>query len=302
MRILVTGSTGFVGRNLVPTLLKDQHQILELTRSKEKSFSLFNDLTIKHQISDDQTDLKTAIQQFNPEIVIHLAALLTASDDYGLMTKLIDSNITFLCRVLDALKGINIKLFVNTGTFAEYFYGDGIMQPAYLYAATKTASRAFLDYYSKSYNFKQTTVVPYTIYGQKDSQKKIIDIILDSIESKIPIDLSPGEQVLDFIHIEDVTKLFLRIIEKTDSLPQKSNILAGTGKGTSLKQLAEIIEEITGEKTKINWGGKPYRNSDVMYAVADTHNMYELWNLLPINSLKLGIKKYISLINDNMQK
>lgn len=297
MRILVTGSTGFVGRNLVPALLKDQHQILELTRSKEKSFSLFNDLTIKHQISDDQTDLKTAIQQFNPEIVIHLAAMLTASDDYEIMNKLIDSNITFLCRVLDALKEINLKLFVNTGTFAEYFNGDGILQPAYFYAATKTASRAFLDYYSKAYNFKQTTVVPYTIYGQQDSQKKIIDIILDSIESDIPIDLSPGEQILDFIHIEDVIKLFLRIIEKTDSLPQKSNILAGTGKGTSLKQLAKIIEEITGEKTKINWGGKPYRNSDVMYAVADTNYIYDLLNLLPKVSINLGLRKYINQKN-----
>ena len=197
MRILITGSTGFVGRNLVPILLKKSNLILEITRNIDKSNSLFGDSTEKYLITDEQEAFKLAIKQFNPEIVIHLAAMLTAADDYESIQKLLNSNISFLCRLLDALKETQIKLFVNTGTFAEYYKGDGVLDPAYLYAATKTASRAFIDYYSKTSNYKQITIVPYTIYGGRNSQKKIIDIIFDSIKSDVPIDLSPGNQLLD---------------------------------------------------------------------------------------------------------
>jgi nucleoside-diphosphate-sugar epimerase len=207
-------------------------------------------------------------------------------DDYNSLNKLLNSNIQFFCRLLDALKETNLKLFINTGTFAEYYKGDDTFDPAYLYAATKTASRFFLDYYSKVYNFKQATVVPYTIYGGNDTQKKVIDIIYDSIDSETPVDMSPGEQVLDFIHIDDVVNFYLTLLDKINDLPEKSNFKLGTGIGHTLKDVASIIESITGKKTNINWGGKEYRKSDVMYAVADKPETI-LWNY------KIGIEQGI---------
>lgn len=270
MNIIITGSTGFVGRHLIPKFIQKNHQILELTIEPEISEHLYGSKTRKHLITDDQKALSDTIEQFKPDIVIHLASFLTSADDYLVMQKLINTNILFFCRLLDALKNSGIQLFVNTGTFAEYFKGDNIFDPSYLYAATKTASRTFLDYYSKVYRFKQATVVPYTIYGGVDTQIKIIDLIYDSIYSNIPLDLSPGEQVLDFIHIEDVADFYVTLVDNYSKLPDKSNFQLGTGTGTNLKQLAHYIEEATRKQTKINWGGKSYRPSDVMYAVADT--------------------------------
>lgn len=294
MNILITGSTGYVGRHLVPKLIEKGHQVLEITRNISKSNQLYGDKTKKYQISDDQEKFTKEVTQFKPEVVIHLAAYLTASDDYATLQKLLNSNIEFLCRLLDTLKNTELKLFINTGTVAEYYKGDKVLDPAYLYAATKTASRSFLDYYSKVYKFKQATVVPYTIYGGIDSQKKIIDIIYDSLDNPTPVDLSPGEQVLDFIHINDVTNFYLQIINNYEKIPNKSIFQLGTGKGTTLRQLAEIIETKTGKKANINWGGKPYRPSDVMYAVADTkyQQMFLDDNFLPID-INEGIKFYL---------
>lgn len=155
-----------------------------------------------------------------------------------------------MSKILDAVKTNELKLFVNTGTFAEYFKGDGELLPAYFYAATKTASRAIVDYYANAYNFKQTTVVPYTIYGGVDTQKKIIDLIFDSTNSKEPLQLSPGEQVLDFIHIDDVVNFYLSLIDNINILPNTSEFKLGTGIGTNLKELAKIVEEVSGEKNK----------------------------------------------------
>jgi nucleoside-diphosphate-sugar epimerase len=143
------------------------------------------------------------------------------------------------------------------------------------------------------YSFKQATVVPYTIYGGQDTQKKIIDIIYDSITSVTPIDLSPGEQVLDFIHVNDVIDFYLHLIDNAELLPLKSNFKLGTGTGHTLKQLAGIIEDITKEKTNINWGGKSYRPADIMYAVADIGNQSNLFGWYPKFKLPNGIKTLI---------
>jgi nucleoside-diphosphate-sugar epimerase len=285
-KILITGSTGFVGRNLVPKLIFEGFEVLEITRDISKSLSLFRDKTKK--IVVDDILFKQKVVDFKPDIVIHLAAYLTSSDSIVDIEKLLNTNLFFLSKLLDALSNSSIKLFVNTGTFAEYFYGDNLFLPAYYYAATKTASRSIVDYYSNAYRFKQATIVPYTIYGGKDSNKKIIDIIFDSIESKEKIDLSPGNQILDFIHINDVLEFYIKIIHNEVNLPIKTNFKLGTGIGHSIKDLANLIEKKTGKKTNINWSGKDYRKSDVMYAVADlTDNFFIDWS--PSISLSEGL-------------
>lgn len=289
MKILITGSTGFVGRHLVPELIQSGNQVLEITRDVEKSNLLFGDTTTK--IGTNAKNFKSEILAFNPEIAIHLASYLTASDQWSDVQKLVNTNILYLSKVLDAVAEVDLKCFINTGTFAEYFKGDNEFMPAYYYAATKTASRAIVDYYANTYGFKQTTIVPYSIYGGQDSQKKIIDIIFDSITSDEPLQLSPGEQVLDFIHMDDVVSFYKIVVANYDRLPQKSNFKLGTGKGHSLKQLAKIIETVTNGKTNIAWGAKDYRKSDVMYAVADLRYAKRILDWRPRISLKKGIKK-----------
>lgn len=294
MKILITGSTGFVGRHLVPKLIERNYKILELTQRLEYSEELYGNNTEKYFITEKQEELVNCIETFNPEIVIHLASYLSSNDDFNTLNKLLNTNLFFFCRVLDALKNTDLKLLINTGTFAEYQNGNNVFDPAYLYAATKTASRSFVDYYSKIANYKQVTVVPYTIYGGNDTNKKIIDIIYDSIESQIPIDLSPGEQVLDFIHINDVIDFYLHIIDNSDKITDKTNFHLGTGIGHTLREVAQIIEETTKKKTNINWGAKAYRPTDVMCAVADLQILKITINWLPEFSLKKGIKKYIN--------
>jgi nucleoside-diphosphate-sugar epimerase len=297
MKILITGSTGFVGKNLMQKLISEGHEILELTRSIKKSKELFGNETTKLKITD--TKFKKKIVAFMPQVVIHLASYLTSSDKLKDINKLIDANIYFLSKVLDAVSAVDLKLFINTGTFAEYFKGDDNLEPAYFYAATKTASRSFVDYYSTSYKFKQCTIVPFTIYCSNDSQKKIIDIIYDSTNNNVPLDLSPGEQVLDFIHIDDVTDFYMTVLGNLNKLSRKSNFKLGTGIGHSLKELATKIEEVTQLKTNINWGGKQYRKSDVMHAVADIANLKKLFGWEPKISLEAGLLKVFELKDIN---
>lgn len=291
-KVLITGSTGFIGRHLVPKLIVNNFQILEITRSIEKSTQLFGDSTSKVQVSDAL--FKEKIKKFDPEIVIHLASYLTSSDELTHVEKLIESNLLFLTKVLDSISETNLKLFINTGTFAEYFKGGDELIPAYFYAATKTASRSLIEYYSNTYNFNYTNVIPYTIYGGNDSNKKIIDLIIQSLDSSLPLDLSPGEQILDFIHINDVVDFYCELVLNYAEIKNKSIFKLGTGKGHTLKEVASIIQDLTSKRVNINWGGKKYRKSDVMYAVADISPREKILGWEPKVTLAEGIKELIN--------
>lgn len=270
MKLLITGATGFIGRYFVPAILmyKNTETALIITRNIDKSKQLFTHSKCKFcQIEDIKL-----ISEFNPDIVIHLAAKLTSSNNSDVIDDLIDSNIKFGIKLLDTLKNCsNLKLFINFGTFAEYRLGPDKVNNAYLYSATKTAFRTFLDYYSELSGYKYIHVVPYTIYGGIDSSKKIMDYITDSFNSQSPIKMSGGEQVLDFIHIKDVVRFLKFIIEnksKWKKIPSGETIHLGTGKGTSIQMLSKIMEKKYGSKCNIAWGTLPYRERDVMYAVA----------------------------------
>lgn len=293
MNIVITGSTGFIGRHLTPALVEQGYNILEITRSIEKSTTLFGQATNKHLLTKDNNSLKLVLEKFRPEVCIHLASFLTSGDSYQDMEKLVDSNLLYLLRLLDALKGSGVKFFTNTGTFAEYFKGDDCINPAYLYAATKSASRYFVEYYSNVYGFKHATVVPYTIYGGTDSQKKLIDLIYDSLLSDITVELSPGEQILDFVHVNDVVDFYLRLIKNYSRIPTHKVFKLGTGEGTSIKQLAELMEILSGKKANIAWGAKPYRPRDIMLAVADTSEQTKLFNWKASINLREGLQMYL---------
>ena len=228
-------------------------------------------------------------------MVIHLAAYLTSMDDAVSIDKLLDSNLVLGTNLLDALKGTGLKFFINTGTFAEY---DGAaLSPAYLYAATKTAFRPILQYYSNIAGFRIVNVIPYTIYGGISTSKKLIDLVYESVKAAAPVAMSPGEQVLDFIHIDDVVNFYITLIQNTVALEEKYyDVHLGTGKGTTPKQLEQLMEGIMQQKTNIDWGGRPYRSNDTMYAVAPESKLMTTLHWQPTITLEQGLKKYY---NDN---
>ena len=289
-KIIITGSTGYVGRNLIPKLIEDKHQILELTRSVKKSQDLFGGRTLKFELNSSQEQLKNKIIDFSPEICIHLASYLSSSDEFNDAKKLINSNITFLINLLDCFKFCDLDYFINTGTFAEYSCNNDELEPAYLYAATKSASRIFIDYYSKMYKFKYCTIIPYSIYGKSDSNKKILDIIYDSLGNNDCTALSPGNQILDFIHINDVVYYYRTLIKKLDLYDNKNVHKLGTGTGHTLKELVKIFENLSNKKANIKWGAVKYRKNDIMSAVSPNNTIFDR---KPI-ALEEGVKLYIN--------
>jgi CDP-paratose synthetase len=206
--------------------------------------------------------------------------MVTSRNEKEIIDSILDANIIFGVKLLDALKEcFDLKLFVNIGSFAEHRLGVDKIDNAYLYSATKTAFRQFVDYYSKLCGYKYIHVVPYTIYGGNDSQKKIINYIIDSFESTTPVKMTNGEQILDFIHISDVVSFFIHVVNNINNFTELSTgetLHLGTGIGTSIRDLVELLENKFQKKANIEWGVLPYRDRDVMHAVAPIEKLMEL--------------------------
>lgn len=286
MKLLITGTTGFVGRHLVKELEKNpDYEILSVSRDIVRAKQLFDNKRIQYCTISD----RNLITAFNADVVIHLASKLTSSNSTKILDDLIDSNIRYGVHLLDTLKNCSgLKLFLNFGTSAEYRLGADKVNNAYLYSTTKSAFRVFLDYYSELCGYKYLHIVPFTIYGGESSQKKIIDLIKDSLNSDEPQKMSAGEQILDFIHVDDVANFVIFLLNntaRTELLHNGETLFLGTGKGTSLRQLATEIEKAAQSRCNIVWGARPYRDRDIMHAVAPIGKLIDMgWR--PSISLK----------------
>lgn len=293
MKIVITGATGFIGQNFIPMLVKaaPEVEILTINRSVEKAKTMFPQPQCKHISVEEMAQ----IVDFNPEIVYHLATLSTSRNDWDIIEPMMEANITFGVKLLHYVSQCpQLKLFVNIGTFAQYRLGTQQVSDAYLYSATKTAFRSFVEYYSNQYGFKYVQLVPYTIYGGKDTAKKLIDYIIVSTTSEVPVDMTLGEQILDFTHVEDVAGLFIHIMQNLslfENIPNGEEFHVGTGKGTSPRELAALVEKEFGRKCNINWGGRPYRPMDTMHSVAPIAKNLELLHWRAQVSVEEGVKR-----------
>lgn len=291
-RILITGASGFVGSFLIPKLLKNKNELLIISRSPER----INDIYGK-SVTVCKVDQQEIISEFLPEIAINLATYSSSADDIETQKKIIDANIIFLSKLLHALKSNKELLFINTGTFAEYFTNSNELDPAYFYSATKTAGRYLIKYYSQAYSFKTVHVIPYTLYGPNDERKKLIHFLIDSLDSKTPIKTTKGEQILDFLYIDDLIDLYAKIINKHNLIEDGVEFKAGTSIGSSIKNVVKIIEKITNKTANIEWGAIPYRRRDTMQAIANIYTTQNILDWHPKYNLEQGLTQMLKKDN-----
>ena len=120
---------------------------------------------------------------------------------------------------------------------------------------------------------------------------------MESFSAEKPVDMTKGEQILDFIHVDDVSGFYVHILEHPDLFYKQKNgeeFHLGTGVGTSIRQMVAMFERVKGSKCNINFGGRPYRDMDIMHAVAPIAKNMELVDWKAKISLEEGIRMMIN--------
>jgi len=266
-KICITGSTGFIGQNLIESLLRDNNdlKISVIVRTPQPNSSIQSS-KIKHFYDDGNTN--SLVNFFCDEkfdLVIHLASLYLKDHQSVEITELLDANIIFGTRVLEATIKAGVSYFINTGTTWQYVNKDNL--PANLYAASKNAFLEITKYYTDISDLYLATIMLNDTFGPNDTRRKIFNIWKD-LEEGQTLSMSPGEQIIDILFIDDVVSAFRMLINQIFNDPNRkyaNKIFSVTSKQSyRLKELSFIFEMVSKKKLNIVWGALEYRQREVM--------------------------------------
>jgi nucleoside-diphosphate-sugar epimerase len=289
-RVLITGSTGFIGSSLVAALSKEGWNVHVLVREQSKLPSLAATCTV-HRFDGKMSSMNQIMSSSKPEAVIHIASQFLSEHTADDIDRLIESNILFGTQLLDSMARNGVRRILNTGTSWQHFQ-DKEFDPVNLYAATKQAFESIAEYYVQAHEFSVSTLYMFDTYGPGDTRKKLIPLLLDALMSGTELQMSPGEQLIDLLFVDDVTQAF-SIEAKALMLRGQSNLRFGLSSESrvTLKQLVGIFEQVAGKKLSINWGGRLYRNREVMTPWTKYNH---LPNWAPKVNLISGIRRVIA--------
>lgn len=263
---LVTGATGFVGGHLARRLVRDGWQVHILSRAGSRLPAAPEFAHVTNHVHEGDTESMVAcVAQVKPDVVFHLASLFLSQHATRDIEPLIQSNVLFGNQLLEAMKANGVSRIVNTGTSWQH-YNNEVYNPVCLYAATKQAFEAILEYYIQAEGFKAITLKLFDTYGPDDPRPKLFHLLNKAATSGIPLDMSAGEQLIDLVHIDDVTEAYViaakRLLE--GKVLHHERYAVSSGQTLSLRKIVDVYAQATGQNVPVNWGVRPYRHREVM--------------------------------------
>lgn len=299
MKILMTGLTGFIGHHLGERLVRDGHEVFAIVRPTSKIDDLSANLrrNVKffvysetNTVLDIVTDL--CVDGNRPDVVYHLATNFLNAHQFDDIKFLIQSNITFGTELLDAMTANNVFNFVNAETFAQHFE-DADYSPTNLYAATKQCFSDIVKFYVEANQTRCISLCIFNTYGSNDKMMRILGLLKKISETGETLKMSPGGQLIDIVHVDDIVDAFVLAGEY---LAASKYDYCGTYGLSSmnpipLREVVRIFEDVAGKKLAIEWGGRPYRQREVM---VPWKSFKTLPGWSPRVTLREGIAKILS--------
>lgn len=264
---LITGATGFVGAHVTRRLLAEGWRVHVVARP-ESSLALLGEaapaLTV-HRHAGATEQLIDIVRQAQPQVVLHLAALFLARHTPADIEPLVRANVLFGAQLLEAMHLNQATRLVNAGTSWQH-YENAAYNPVNLYAATKQAFEALAVYYQQAGGLKMITLSLFDTYGPGDPRPKLFYLLQQAARTGQPLVMSPGEQLIDLVHVADVARAFAQAASllTQPECPPFAEYAVTSGQPLPLKELVSRYEAALGHPLPVTWGARPYRDREVM--------------------------------------
>ncbi len=307
--ILITGAAGFIGANLANRLASTKNNVTILIRKKTNLWRINHNISkfnIKYADIMNDKDVSKVIKITKPDIVFH-SATYGVYPNQNNFEKMIKTNLIGTKNLLESLSNYNdLEKFVNIGTSFEYsskkqpIKETDLSNPSTIYGITKNAQTNISQYFAIQKKLPTISFRIFSTYGRYDEPGRIIHDIMYSAINKNKINLSSKQTVRDFIHIDDVIDALVLASRKKSLTGEVFNI--GTGKEYSLKQIADLIQNLTNTKLNISWGHKDkIREFDKINGknIADIKKSTRILKWKPKNSIKDGLIKTFNWYNEH---
>jgi nucleoside-diphosphate-sugar epimerase len=310
-RILLTGSTGFIATHLRPLLREQGHEVFNLERyvtgrigktlpyQKDTYFADLNDVSA----------LTKAVTDVNPQIVIHLGAMTAVAYSYAHPQETLETNFlgtVNLAEICTKLTGLEQFIFASS---AEV-YGmsqspikketDGELVSNSPYAVSKLASEKYLTYLYKAFNFPITIFRPFNSYGRKDDTWFVIERTIVQMLTSDKCYLGDPDTVRDFLYVEDQTNAYLYALNNLKAIGETFNI--SSGRGVTIRELTEIIKDLTGFKGAIIWNTLPKRALDIQDLIGSNEKIKSVLGVPEPIPLEEGLKRTVTYWKKRLTK
>lgn len=262
-RIALIGGAGFIGAALIDQIQessdlliydnfvnflpngdvhnnKDTIMQLRFSSYKNRSDFVYGDILNKQLV-------KITLQNFKPEVVIHLAAIPIANYAKKYPQVAIDVNVLGLLNVLDACSEVgSVKRFVFLSS--SYVYGDfkqplpdedTSLFPKDVYGTTKLSGEKIVKQFSLNAGFEYTIIRPSAVYGPNDLNSRVCGIFLENAINNKPVIIHDENTKLDFTYVTDLVDGILLAINHENAANNTFNMTYGQGR--SIIELAEIL-------------------------------------------------------------
>lgn len=290
---LITGATGFIGSHLSRWLVKNGWKVHIITRPNSNVF-LLNDILESlsvHEHDGSTERMFTILQEVRPDMVFHLASFSQTTHKPKDIVKMLNSNVVFGTQLVEAMINSGVHHLINTSTCLQHFENN-IYSPTCLYAATKQAFEDILTYYTETTPLQVVTLKLFNCYGPNDPRSRILSLLQKAAKENKTLSLSPGEQFLDLVYIDDISEAYISASElllKGHSC--KNEVYSISSKNPiRLKELVKVFEAVTGTNLQILWGGRSYH---IREAMTPWNIGKPLPNWEPKITLKEGIKRLV---------
>jgi len=264
---LLTGGSGFIGSRLAIRLVRDGwnvHMVTTPRSNRDQLQDIAADVTF-HVHDGSSAGMSGIVAGVRPLVVFHLASLFLSEHSAEQVEPLIRSNVLFGSQLVEAMTANGVRLLVNTGTSWEH-YCSKPYSPVNLYAATKQAFESILQYYVEAKGLRTITLKLFDTYGPDDPRPKLFTLLRRIADEQKPLGMSPGEQMIDLVYIDDVVEAFVSSAERllANAVEGHERYAVSSGTPLRLRDLVELYGRVTGRYLPIEWGGRPYRDREVM--------------------------------------
>lgn len=305
-KVLITGSTGFIGSNLARLALNHDAEVYILYRATSSKWRINDILSFVHSFCVDLSDsgrLNSIISEIQPDIVYHTAA-------YGgnplqkNQQRIVDSNLMGTIDMINACRRVNLDLFVNTGSSSEYgikttsIREDDLLEPVNDYGISKAAATLYCQAAARNEGLPIVTLRLFSPYGSYEGPDRLISsTILACLRGENPR-ISSRSFVRDFVFINDVLDAYLKVVEAPNVSEKIFNI--GTGEQHSVGDVVDAVIRLTGNKVMPVIGAPQRWQSEPAMWQADISRARKHLGWSPRYDLEQGLTATIEWFQENM--
>lgn len=269
MSILVTGGAGYIGSHTVKELLENKEDvvIIDNLETGHKQAVVGGKLYVG-DIRDGKT-LEAIFKENRIDAVIHFAAYSIVGESVKNPSKYYDNNLNSTRILLDTMLKYGCNKIVFSSTAAVFGEPENIpilendkMIPTNPYGQTKVAMEKMLKWYDEAYGIKYIALRYFNAAGADESgiigedhlpETHLIPILLDIATGKKEKILIYGDDyptkdgtcIRDYIHVTDLANAHVLAIEKLKRVTESTSYNLGSGKGYSVKEVIDTVEEVT---------------------------------------------------------